>query len=70
MRRVRADPDAHFRRFDSKLIAVIPARKGFGWQFEFHGLSFSWSETGYIGLQNEPGPEADFKEVSVLPLEK
>ena len=23
---------------------------------------------GYIGLQNEPGPEVDFKEVSLLPL--
>ena len=27
-------------------------------------------DAGYIGLQNEPGPEVDFKEVSVLPLEK
>lgn len=27
-------------------------------------------DSGYIGLQNEPGPEVDFKEVSLLPLEK
>jgi hypothetical protein len=27
-------------------------------------------ESGYIGLQNEPGPEVDFKEVSLVPLEK
>jgi len=27
-------------------------------------------DSGYIGLQNEPGPEVVFKEVSVLPLEK
>lgn len=27
-------------------------------------------DSGYIGLQNEPGPEVDFKEVSVLPLRK
>ena len=25
-------------------------------------------ESGYVGLQNEPGPEVDFKEVSILPL--
>jgi len=25
---------------------------------------------GYIGLQNEPGPEVDFKEVTLFPLEK
>jgi len=25
-------------------------------------------DSGYIGLQNEPGPEVDFKEVSVMPL--
>ena len=25
-------------------------------------------ESGYIGLQNEPGPEVDFKEISVSPL--
>jgi len=25
-------------------------------------------DSGYIGLQNEPGPEVDFKEVSLLPL--
>jgi len=28
------------------------------------------ADSGYIGLQNEPGPEVDFKEVSLLPLEK
>ena len=27
-------------------------------------------DSGYIGLQNEPGPEVDFKEVSLLPLQK
>lgn len=27
-------------------------------------------DSGYIGLQNEPGPEVDFKEVSVVPLKK
>jgi len=27
-------------------------------------------DSGYIGLQNEPGPEVVFKEISVLPLQK
>jgi len=27
-------------------------------------------DSGYIGLQNEPGPEVAFKEVSLLPLDK